>query len=97
MTDLLPVQEDSLVEMEEVRVRIDLDGGHDDDNGDNVESFSGCKGSCRHVLVYEDEGDAGVLGEDDRDVEVDILDEDDIEGGRANMSFGEEILGRERG
>lgn len=39
---------------------------------------------------------AGVLGEDDRDVEVDILDDDDeIEGGRTDMSFGEEILGRE--
>ena len=37
----------------------------------------------------------GVLGEDDRDVEVDILDEDEIEGGRTDMSIGEEILGRE--
>lgn len=40
----------------------------------------------------EDEGVAGVLGEDDRDVEVD---EDEIEGGRTDMSFGEEIFGRE--
>lgn len=38
---------------------------------------------------------AGVLGEDDRDVEVDTLDEDEIEGGRTDKSFGEEILGRE--
>ena len=38
---------------------------------------------------------AGDLGEDDRDVEVDILDEDEIEGGRIDMSFGEEIFGRE--
>ena len=38
---------------------------------------------------------AGDLGEDDRDVEVDTLDEDEIEGGRTDMSFGEEILRRE--
>jgi hypothetical protein len=28
----LPVMEDSLVETEEVRVRIDFDGGHDNDD-----------------------------------------------------------------
>lgn len=38
---------------------------------------------------------AGDLGEDDRDVEVDTLDEDEIEGGRTDMSLGEEIFGRE--
>jgi hypothetical protein len=42
----------------------------------------------------EDEGDAGVLGEDDRDVDVDVLDEDEIEGGRADKGFGKEILER---
>ena len=43
LTDLLPVNEDSLVKMEEARVNIDFDGGHGDDKGDNVESFSGCR------------------------------------------------------
>ena len=43
------------------------------------------------MYSIEDEGVPGVLGEDDRDVEVD---EDEIEGGRTDMSFGEEILGR---
>lgn len=40
LTDLLLVKEESLVENDEVRVRIDLDAcGHD---GGNVESLSGC-------------------------------------------------------
>jgi len=40
LTDLLPVKEESLVENDDVRVRIDLDAcGHD---GGNVESLSGC-------------------------------------------------------
>ena len=37
----------------------------------------------------------GDLGEDDRDVDVEMLDEDEIEGGRTDMSLGEEILVRE--
>jgi hypothetical protein len=37
----------------------------------------------------------GDLGGDDRDVEVDTLDEEEIEGGRTDMSFGDDILGGE--
>lgn len=37
----------------------------------------------------------GDFGEDDRDVDVEMLDDDEIEGGRTDMSLGEEIFGRE--